>query len=80
MLGFIAFLLPEGRDLGMNGYLLGRRGVSLARTGVSWEGEVVFLPLANCHFLGNRWDLLQSTLHNRYFLLNFKRHRIRIKI
>jgi hypothetical protein len=51
-LGFKAFLLPEGRDFGVNNCLLGRRDVSPVQTGVSWERQGVFFPLANPHFLG----------------------------
>jgi hypothetical protein len=53
-LGFITFLLPEGRDFGGNGCLLGRRGVSLAQTGVSWEEEGAFFLLANSYLLGTQ--------------------------
>jgi hypothetical protein len=52
MPGLIAFLLPEGGNFGMNECLLGRRCVFRVQTGVSWEEEGVFLPLANHHFLG----------------------------
>jgi hypothetical protein len=49
--GFIAFLLPEGRDFGMNRCLLESRDVSLVQTDISWEGEGAFSPLANSHLL-----------------------------
>jgi hypothetical protein len=42
--GFIAFLLPEGGDFGMDGCQ--RIGVVLAGIDVSWE-EGAFFPLAN---------------------------------
>jgi hypothetical protein len=44
--------LPEGGDFGVIGCLLGRRDVSLAQIGVSWDGEQAFFLLANRHILG----------------------------